>query len=854
MNSRAISVSDQPVATIPPELLDSIGTGECVLFAGAGLSARAGLQIWDQFLASLLEFGRSKQVLTPDYAASLEAALREGDRNSAADGLVTSFTDRKMLQDFLRHSFPEHIPLPRAHGWLSQIAFSTIVTSNYDTLLERAFPHFSESGLFTPKDAEPLLDALSQKRQFILKLYGIIERPETLIFAPLEYREMVSSNVSFAKFFEGLFFSRSFLFLGLSLEGIQDFLSGFVFRGVSPRRHFALVAVTGSGWKAKTDLLQRRYNIRVIDYPLTPGFEGFDTFVEALSLAARPVVVPEGSTAAAATAPKTGLRKVILEDIGSFERLELDFAKETNWMVLLGDNGVGKSTVLKAIAAGIIGSDSKSYAGRLVRAGKTKGRVTLITEQNPHGYVTEILTKDMVSEADVVSLPSRYLEAEGCLTLGFSPLRVVTWNPSAGPQTIVLKGRPTADDLVPLLAGESDPRMDRLKQWIVNLDAVDKPRETRAVSGHRDRVTSLAFRADGRILLSGSIDGTVREWDTWTGQELRKIDAHSSGVNAVAYTANGTTILSGSYDRTLKSWSTDAGRYLTTFRGNQSQVLAVAASADGKTFVSGSEGGSIRVWNLASGSPIRRIDTRNPVWSLAVSEDGATVAAACNDGTVKVYEIGGSLQRSITVQGGGAWALAVSENGKLLAGSEQGVVGVWELHSGAPVQTLGTPSGGVLSVAITADGRTAAAGAENGMLRIWEVSTGRELLAVKAHSEGVWAVAFSPDGRTLATGSGDKSIKVWNVPELALPQYATIREFFGLIAKLTDRTDIEFLQVTENFRVMVKVAEAVQGVPLEVLSQGLTSLIGWVGVLCQRLKETIQNAVDTPLVLCCTNN
>jgi hypothetical protein len=453
----------------------------------------------------------------------------------------------------------------------------------------------------------------------------------------------------------------------------------------------------------------------------------------------------------------------------------------------------------------------------------------------------------MVSEAEVVSLPSRYLEAEGCLTLGFSPLRVVTWNPLAGPQTIVQKGRPTADDLVPLLSGESDPRMDRLKQWIVNLDAADKPRETRTLSGHRDRVTSLAFRADGRILLSGSIDGTVREWDTLTGQELRKIKAHSSGVNAVAYTANSTTILSGSYDHTLKSWSTDEGRYLTQFRGNQSQVLAVAASADGRTVVSGSEGGSIRVWDLASGSPIRRIDTQNSVWSLAVTEDGKTVAAAGDDGTVKVYEIGGSLLGSITVHGGGAWALALSKDGKLLAGSGQGVVGVWELHSGAPVQTLGTSSGGVLSVAITADGQTAAAGSENGMLRIWEVSTGRELFAVKAHLDGVWAVAFSPDGRTLATGSSDKSIKLWNVPESALPQYTTIREFFRLMAKLTDRTDIEFLQVTENFRVMVKVAEAVQGVPLEVLSQGLTSLIGWVGVLCQRLKETTQNAEDTPL-------
>src|SRR5437868_841390 len=178
-----------------------------------------------------------------------------------------------------------------------------------------------------------------------------------------------------------------------------------------------------------------------------------------------------------------GIRKVILEDIGAFERLELDFSKD-KWKVLLGDNGVGKSTVLKAIAVAVIGSDSRSYAGRLVRAGKTRGRITLSTDRNPSGYITEILTKDMLSDSDVMSLPSRPMEAEGWLTVGFSPLRSVTWIPSTGLQPIIQKGRPTADDLIPLLSGDADPRMDRLKQWIVNLAGSDIAHQARLM-GHR---------------------------------------------------------------------------------------------------------------------------------------------------------------------------------------------------------------------------------------------------------------------------------------------------------------------------------------------------------------------------------
>jgi hypothetical protein len=47
--------------------------------------------------------------------------------------------------------------------------------------------------------------------------------------------------------------------------------------------------------------------------------------------------------------------------------------------------------------------------------------------------------------------------------------------------------------------------------------------------------------------------------------------------------------------------------------------------------------------------------------------------------------------------------------------------------------------------------------------------------------------------------------------------------------------------------VFVKLAEAPQGVPLELLSQGLTSLLGWVGFLCQRLKETAQESSTEPI-------
>jgi recombinational DNA repair ATPase RecF len=123
---------------------------------------------------------------------------------------------------------------------------------------------------------------------------------------------------------------------------------------------------------------------------------------------------------------------VILRNIRPFEALELDFQEP--WLVLLGDNGVGKSSILKALAVAMVGSEASAVAGRLVREGQSLATITLITDRNPRGYVTDI--SKSTGEASVVSKPSRPLESKGWITLGFPPLRSVSWQSSAGPQSL----------------------------------------------------------------------------------------------------------------------------------------------------------------------------------------------------------------------------------------------------------------------------------------------------------------------------------------------------------------------------------------------------------------------------------
>ncbi len=65
---------------------------------------------------------------------------------------------------------------------------------------------------------------------------------------------------------------------------------------------------------------------------------------------------------------------------------------------------------------------------------------------------------------------------------------------------------------------------------------------------------SVAFSPDGKRLVSGSGDKTIKLWDTATGKELLTLKGHSSTVFSVAFSPDGKRLASGSMDETIKVW------------------------------------------------------------------------------------------------------------------------------------------------------------------------------------------------------------------------------------------------------------------------------------------------------------
>lgn len=540
------ALEPSPHPPLPDDLVNACKAGECVLYAASGLSAQAGLQTYLPLVSELLSWTLEKGFIDPGFAQSLQEALDQNETDLVADSLVSILEGdrREMLADYLRNSFlhrPES--LPKAHALLREIGFGAALTTNFDDLLEWTFDQTERP--YTPLDSERLLAALTRREFFLLKLYGTLELPETVLLAPAQYQEIVAGNLGFSRFMESLFHSRTLLFLGASLEGILAYLQGLKFGQVSSRPHYALIDVTGSAWRAKADLLRRRYRIEVLPYTASPGFPEFTGFIERLHGATRPRdQEPAAASPGLPDERPLRLQRVHLQNIGPFESQTFDLSHP--WTLLLGDNGVGKSSILRAIAVGLCGEAAKSYAVRLLRRRETgdpvsQGMITLEILSEVNGtpvvktYTTSILLTDDGQAADVRTVPTVPLEAEGWLALGFPPLRLLSWQRDMDPPPAG-RERPVAADLMPLIAGDLDPRLDKLKNWLFDLDHQILNERSEGLTGTRnmklkaDFFTVIGELTPGLKLELIDIDLKKREVRVRTDDGVVPIESVSQGT------------------------------------------------------------------------------------------------------------------------------------------------------------------------------------------------------------------------------------------------------------------------------------------------------------------------------------
>lgn len=121
------------------------------------------------------------------------------------------------------------------------------------------------------------------------------------------------------------------------------------------------------------------------------------------------------------------------------------------------------------------------------------------------------------------------------------------------------------------------------------------------LSGHRGPVYALAVSRDGKTLVSGSKDKTLKIWNIKLRKPIKTLgvlDGHRSAVRSIVIADEGRLIASGSDDKTIIVWNSKSGEIINQIKKHKGKILGMTLSSDTKSLVSSAADKSVRVWKL----------------------------------------------------------------------------------------------------------------------------------------------------------------------------------------------------------------------------------------------------------------
>jgi WD40 repeat protein len=307
----------------------------------------------------------------------------------------------------------------------------------------------------------------------------------------------------------------------------------------------------------------------------------------------------------------------------------------------------------------------------------------------------------------------------------------------------------------------------------------------------------VSFSPDSqRIASVGQGDRNIRIWDIATKKLVNQFYAHDDDIHRVSFHPDGKRILTGSKDGTVKIWDSDRGTVMRIIdppnnmenipippNQKPQPITDASFSPDGKMIVT-AKGEQISVWDLQGNLLTRAITDNKTIFTVKFHPSGKLVASSDSDRIVKLWRITDATTRLLTelITGSSSnnprdgelqlihkfegrsnevLSLDFSKNGKQIAfGYQDGSVQITDL-AGDVNTKIGNHRENVFDVTFSQDDRTLVSASKDRSVRLWTLQNAL-IDSSYGHTDNIWAVSYRPDGKVFASASVDKSIRLWN--------------------------------------------------------------------------------------------
>lgn len=160
--------------------------------------------------------------------------------------------------------------------------------------------------------------------------------------------------------------------------------------------------------------------------------------------------------------------------------------------------------------------------------------------------------------------------------------------------------------------------------------------------GHFNNMACLAYSSDAQYIATGSDDAKLKVWSTLSGFCFVTFTEHKGGITGVNFIPNKHVVVSASLDGTVRAFDLHRYRNFRTFTLQQPvQFCCLAVDSSGEVVAAGAiDTFDVYVWSMQTGGLLETLSGHEgPVTSLAFSPTETLLASGSWDKTVKLWDV-----------------------------------------------------------------------------------------------------------------------------------------------------------------------------------------------------------------------
>ncbi|VEU23449.1 DEKNAAC104492 [Brettanomyces naardenensis] len=154
-----------------------------------------------------------------------------------------------------------------------------------------------------------------------------------------------------------------------------------------------------------------------------------------------------------------------------------------------------------------------------------------------------------------------------------------------------------------------------------------------------DDVLNVRVSPDAKYLAVALMDNTVKVFFYDTLKFYLSLYGHKLPVLSIDISFDSKTIITSSADKNIRIWGLDFGDCHRSLFGHQDSIMAVRFLPDSKNFISCSKDAMVKYWDGIKFENVQKLAAhQSEVWNLAISHSGEFFVTVSHDTSIRIWE------------------------------------------------------------------------------------------------------------------------------------------------------------------------------------------------------------------------